>query len=403
MSAERPGTDVVVIGAGIIGALIGRELAGRGLGVVLLDPEPGRGASIGNAGMIVPSFTRPMADPATLWEGLRAMTGGDPLLTVGSLSPAVLTWLARFAVAARPGRAGRSAARLVGPARTAADEYANLAAETGIDLSVAGDGWLQVARSPAVLRRRLLSARALTKNGVDHEVLTQAELRAREPELGPDLAGAVFFPGDSSLDPAAATRAALVAAELRGVIIHSARVISLVRRHGEVTAVKTDLGEFNATHYVLANGAGPPGGRGIQPGWGWSIDVPAKHPPISTPLMGLDDHVVFNPLPDRIRITGGMRIGGTPEDRHDQAATTAIQQAAEQIVPALHDLREGTVTITRAARPMTPDGLPRVARTGRNLITATGHGTLGMTLAPATATTVARLLGHGGHRAEVSR
>jgi D-amino-acid dehydrogenase len=52
---------------------------------------------------------------------------------------------------------------------------------------------------------------------------------------------------------------------------------------------------------------------------------------------------------------------------------------------------------------MTPDGLPRVAKTGRNLVTATGHGTLGMTLAPATAAAVAQLLGHGGRRAEVLR
>jgi D-amino-acid dehydrogenase len=401
VSAEHPGTDVVVIGAGIIGALIGRELAGRGLGVLLVDPEPGKGASIGNAGLLVPSFTRPMAEPSTLWEGLRGMTGGDPSLTIGSLSPAVLMWLARFAAAARPGRAGRIAARLVGPARAAAAEYAGLAAETGIDLGVAGNGWLQVTRSPAILRRKLVLARALAKEGIDHEVLTRAELRVREPELGPGLAGAVFFPGDSSLDPAAATQAALVAAELRGVVVQRARVTGLVRRHGEVTAVRTDLGEFSATTYVLATGAGRPGGRGIQPGWGWSIDVPAEQSPISVPLIGLDDHVVVNPLAGRIRITGGMRIGGTPAHRHDQAATAAIRQAAERLVPALHDLSKGTVT--RAARPMTPDGLPRVAKTGRNLVTATGHGTLGMTLAPATAAAVARLLGHGGRRAEVLR
>ncbi|MEV4789833.1 FAD-dependent oxidoreductase [Streptomyces tuirus] len=401
MSAEHPGTDVVVIGAGIVGALIGRELAGRGLGVALLDPQPGRGASIGNAGLLVPSFTRPMADPATLWEGLRAVTGSDPLMSIGSLSPAVLTWLARFAAAARPGRAGRIAARLTGPARTAADAYANLAAETGIDLGVTGSGWLQVARSPAVLRRKLALARELTKNGIDHEVLTQAELRVRAPELDPGLAGAVFFPGDSSLDPAAATRAALVAAEMRGVVVHRARVTGLVRRHGEVTAVRTDLGEFTATTYILATGAGRPGGRGIQPGWGWSVDVPAEHPLISSPLIGLDDHVVFNPLAGRIRITGGMRIGGTPRDRHDHAAATAIRQAAERLVPALHDLPQGT--LTRAARPMTPDGLPQAARTGRNLVTATGHGTLGMTLAPATAAAVAQLLGHEGRHPEVLR
>nr|WP_255565730.1 FAD-dependent oxidoreductase [Prauserella sp. PE36] len=96
-----------------------------------------------------------------------------------------------------------------------------------------------------------------------------------------------------------------------------------------------------------------------------------------------------------------MRIGGTPASHHDHAATTAILQSAERLVPALRELRKGT--ITRAARPMTANGLPRVARTGRNLVTATGHGTLGMTLAPATAAAVALLLGHGAGRVEVPR
>ncbi|MBB1158127.1 NAD(P)/FAD-dependent oxidoreductase [Amycolatopsis dendrobii] len=399
MSPERARTDVLVIGAGIVGALIGRELAGRGHGVVLLDPEPGRGASIGNAGLLVPSFTRPMAAPSTWWEGVRGMTGENPLISIGSMSPAVLTWLARFTVAARPGRAGRIAARLVAPARAAADAYAGLAAETGIDLGLAREGWLQAARSPAVLRRKAVLARTLAKEGVDYEVLARDDLRAQEPELDPGLAGAVFFPGDSSLDPAATTRAALAAAEERGAVVRRTRVNGLVRRHGEVAAVRTGLGEFSATTYVLATGAGRLGGRGVQPGWGWSVDLPAMRNPISTPMIGLDDHVVFNPLRGRIRITGGMRIGGTPSARDDHPAATAIRQAAERLVPALRDLPAGS--IVRAARPMTPDGLPRVARTGRNLIVATGHGTLGMTLAPATAVTVARLVGSEDRREEV--
>ncbi|MDT7707108.1 MAG: D-amino-acid dehydrogenase [Pseudonocardiales bacterium] len=388
MLTDHPTSDVVVVGAGIVGALIGRELAGQGRRVVLVDPDPGGGASVANAGMLVPSYCRPMAAPATLRAGMRGLIGRDASVTLGSFAPSVLGWLARFAWAARPGRARQVAARLVDSARTAADGYAELAAETGVALGLRRSGWLQVAGSAAVLRQQIDAARE--QKDMPFDILDNHACRRREPGLGPHVAGGVHFDGDASLDPVAATRAALMAAEHRGAVIHRALMTGLAVRDGRVRAVRTTAGDVSATTFVLATGAAPASGTQVQPGWGWSIDLPTVTTLVHAPLMGLDDHVVFNPLAERIRITGGMRIGGTPSTEHDRVAAAAIRHAAERLVPGLRDLRNATVL--RGARPMTPDGVPRIAWTRPNLITATGHGTLGMTLAPSTAKAVSALL-----------
>lgn len=388
MPAERTTPDVVVVGAGIVGALIGRELAGRGHRVTLVDPDPGGGASISNAGMLVPSYCRPMATPATIRDGVAGLIGRDASITLGSLAPSVLGWLVHFVWAARPGRARQVAAALVAAAQTAADGYNELATETGIAVGLRRDGWLQVAGSAAALGRQVRAARE--QADVAFEVLTADVCRDREPGLRADLAGGVYFAGDASLDPVAATRAALIAAERRGAMLHRAPMTSLIGHGGRARAVRTPDGDVTADVFVLATGATPADGTRVQPGWGWSIDISTKTKLVHGPLMGLDDHVVLNPLPDRVRITGGMRIGGTPSPEHDRAAGAAIRSAADRLVPDLRDLPDGPVL--RGARPMTPDGMPRITRTGSNVITAAGHGTLGMTLAPSTARAVSDLL-----------
>jgi D-amino-acid dehydrogenase len=69
----------------------------------------------------------------------------------------------------------------------------------------------------------------------------------------------------------------------------------------------------------------------------------------------------------------------------------ALRAAAERAVPALADV-EDPGTPWRGARPMTPSGLPLIRAVGDNVIAATGHGTLGMTLGPATGRIVEHLV-----------
>src|ERR671935_2268308 len=104
------GADVVVVGGGAVGACVALELARRGTQVTLLErgPELASGCSAGNAGLICPSHSLPIANPASLRNGLRWLFRPDSPFYLRP-RPAVLPWLARFVSASTAARASRGA------------------------------------------------------------------------------------------------------------------------------------------------------------------------------------------------------------------------------------------------------------------------------------------------------
>ena len=92
------------MGGGAIGVSVAYELARRGIRTTLLERgELGAGCSSGNAGLVCPSHSHPLATPAALREGLHSLVRRDGPL---SLRPraSTLGWLARFVRACRHDR-----------------------------------------------------------------------------------------------------------------------------------------------------------------------------------------------------------------------------------------------------------------------------------------------------------
>src|SRR5262245_45388768 len=94
--------DVLVVGAGAIGAAVAHALTVRGAQVVIVERSlDGDGCSYGNAGLICPSHSVSLASPASLRSGLRwTASRASPFYVRPSAS--LLPWLARFALASRP-------------------------------------------------------------------------------------------------------------------------------------------------------------------------------------------------------------------------------------------------------------------------------------------------------------
>src|ERR1700754_1626969 len=93
---------VIIIGAGVVGTATARSLQRAGHAVTLLDSaEPGRATSYGNAGFIAIDHVLPLARPSTLKRVPQMLMDRDGPLTVHPPSiPALLPWMARFALAA---------------------------------------------------------------------------------------------------------------------------------------------------------------------------------------------------------------------------------------------------------------------------------------------------------------
>lgn len=402
---EWGAVDVVVIGGGMVGASVARAARLRGLEVVVIDPAPGAGASWGNAGLVVPSYCLPMSTPANLWAGLRGLVGRDAEVSVGRpFSATTARWLARFALSARPGRRRPTARRTHELAVRSRALYDDLVAG-GLDLGLRQPGWLWTFRSTSGSRAAAAMVRELERAGSRGRLVGPDEARALEPALGPGVTAGVWFPQEGVIDPARATEAILRDGEERGVRLLCEPVVAAEREGPRIRSVRTTSQSVTARWVVLAAGASSRtvgavlGARvPVEAGHGWSLTIPTPEEPLHRALMDAEEHVVVSPLPGAVRITGGMQLGGVVAGARPMDAVAGLRAAATRLVPALADMAGGTAW--HGARPLTASGLPLLGRDRRveNLLMATGHGTLGMTLAPVTGEILAELITTGDGR-----
>lgn len=385
--------DVAIIGGGVVGSFLAYYLAKSGRSVQVVDPHPGNGASSHNAGILALSYAIPMSNPKVLVSGAKSLLGAHRDFDISRpIGLATFGWLAKFAVASRPGRALRDARRISELADRSMELYGQFSTDQGIDLGLRKSGWLYVARSEKGLASQLDAARQLQSLGIRHRVLTQAELRDAAPEVAAHHIGGVDFIDDASMDPAAVTRSVITAAKAHGARYIAEKVSRVHREPAKPITVVTTSGRAIATKVVIIAAGSDScevaklfGCRAaVERGFGASITVPTRTKLASRALMSIEDHVVVNPGTDSLRVTGGMQFGGGLASIPTSAQIADLWQAARRLLPHLPPL-DGTEATWRGARPMTPDGLPRIAQLADNVYINAGHGTLGMTLAPASA------------------
>src|SRR5262249_58149231 len=129
------GSDMIVVGAGIVGTSIALHLVKRGLSVTLIDRgEPGRGTSYGNAGIIEGNTVFPAAFPASLKELARIALKRSTLANyhLGFL-PKVAPWLLAFRAASQPARLVETAQIMRPLMARAVPEHHALAAAPGAE------------------------------------------------------------------------------------------------------------------------------------------------------------------------------------------------------------------------------------------------------------------------------
>jgi len=100
--------------------------------------------------------------------------------------------------------------------------------------------------------------------------------------------------------------------------------------------------------------------------------------------------VAVTPLNGRLRFGGTLELAGL-DLSINQRRVEAIRRGATQYLPQIEAKRE---EVWRGLRPYTPDGLPIIGRPRKfdNLVIASGHGILGVSLGPVTGKLVAQLV-----------
>jgi len=348
--------DVIVIGGGVIGLSVARELAGRKAVLVLDRGATGEGTSWAAAGMLSP---------------LSEADDQDPFFQL---------------------------------CRASHDTYrkfiGELEDETGIDCGYSGSGLLCLAcseESANALRRRCEWQR---KAGFAVENISADEVRRMEPLITADILMALFMPAESSVAPRRLVNALRESCLKRGVEIRTGVRVQGISKN----AVRTDGPTFEAPGIVVASGVWSPELAGLDP----PIPVyPRKGqilslcmPPGAFRHMIRWHHSYFVPRND-----GDLVVGATDEDvGFDRSVTPggigkllADAQAISSHVGSYPIMETWT-----GLRPATQDGLPVIGPSAiPGVFYATGHYRNGVLLAPITASIIADLVSNGRSRVAI--
>ncbi len=389
-----PSREVLIVGGGAVGLSAACYLARAGARVTLLEADRiGHGSSFGNAGLIVPSFCEPIANPQALRTGLQSLLGRpSPFRIRPRPDPRLLRWLLRFIAACRPARASQGRALLRDLGLESMRLFEELAAgEPGLGLQ--RRGWLHLYETERALTAGLQEAAGLQQTGVRAQPVNPKQARQLLPGLQGSFAGGIFYPEDAHLDPyRLVLTLSRMAQDAGAQVLSGVRALRLRTEKGRVTAIITQDEAFTAERFVLAAGAWSAQlipQLPLQPAKGYSLTLPQPPALPERPLMLGEAHVVMTPMGDTLRTTGGLELLGfdpAPGLEWGQRLLAAGARA----FPALAAAEPGEVWF--GYRPLTPDGLPIIGPLSRlsNLILATGHGQLGITLAPITGMLVAQ-------------
>jgi len=344
-----------VVGAGIIGCAVARELAVRDANVAIVDArDVGRGATHASAGVLAPYIEARENAPLS-------------------------------ALAAR--------------SLEMYDEFvAGVEADSGLSVTYRRTGTLDVALKDDQMRCLEGAAADLANRGVVAELLDAHALRREEPQIGTGAVGGLHIPSHGFVAAGDLIAALAGAAKRHGVELLERSRVTRVSPAGGALAIHTDRGTLQAGGVVVAAGS-------------WSgqlaIDGVADPAPIR-PVRGQLLHLAWSG-PRLRRVTwaercylvpwddGTLLVGATVEEAgFDERTTVAgvrdLIEAACELVP-----RAWTAALIAAKvglRPASADGLPVIGSSSvyPNLMYATGHFRNGILLAPLTAQLVADVM-----------
>ena len=394
-------TDVLVLGAGMVGVSAALHLQQRGRDVVLVDQHAlaGEETSFGNAGLIECASVFPLMFPRDFREILRYAFNGAPQVRyrVADL-PAFLPWLMRYYLASSQERALHSAMAELPLIRRSLTEHEALIAEAGVPELLRRTGWIKLFRSDATLAKAMVELERARQYGVAGEVLDAKAIAAREPNMTGEFAGAVYFPAPGFIpDPGGLAKAYAALFKRKGgrFIVGDAR--SLQQEGGGWRLAGPD-GVMVAREAVVA--LGPWSDLVFRP-LGYSIPLSVKrgyhlhlaprgNAVLHHPVLDADLGYLLAPMNCGIRLTTGVEFA-----RRD-APPNPVQ--VRQALPRAHQLFPlGEAVDAKpwiGARPCLPDMLPVIGRAPRHpsLWFDFGHQHHGLTLGPATGRLLAEMM-----------
>ncbi len=396
--------NILIIGAGAIGLSTALHCARKGHRVTIIERhgEQRDGCSFGNAGMIVPSHFVPLAAPGMVKLGLKWMWNPEsPFYIKPRLDGDLFDWALKFWQAANPDHVRRSAPLIRDLSFTSRTMFEEIAAQSQNDIELVTRGLLMLCQTQHGLDDEAKFAAQANALGVPAEVLNAQQTAKLDPGVTMNIAGAIYFPKDAHFTPSRYMAWLQRQVEKLGVNFQwDTEVAALKVQNGKIAAVVTSRGEYVADEIILCGGSWSPelvrelGLKiPIQAGKGYSLMLtqPRQLPQLCS--IFTEARMAVTPMGSSLRFGGTMEIAGLNEDINLVRVQGIIKSVAKYF-PKFSVEDFAGVEPWRGLRPCSPDGMPYLGRTAKfsNLILATGHAMMGMSLSPITGQLVGELV-----------
>lgn len=395
--------QVVVIGGGIVGLSCAYYLEKEGHRVTVLDQSSmDGGASYVNAGYLTPSHVIPLAAPGMMAKGLKWMfNSSSPFYLKPRLDGEFLRWAWQFHRSSTPAKVARAIPLIAEINLLSKELFQQLHASGDLgDFQLDTGGLLMLFKSEGAGRAERAVMQKAVDLGLDASELTDSELRAMQPGLNPEIAGAFHYRCDAHTTPTQIMPLLQQHLRGRGVVIRPGTPVTGFEAGGNrLTAVQAGDERYPAEEVVLAAGswtshlAKKLGLKlSMQAGKGYRINV-RRPTPVRMPAILMESKVAVTPMVGFTRFAGTMELSGI----NHQIRRNRVEVIARAATAYYEGLNFETTEIEGAAcglRPVSPDGLPYIgrARNWENVSLATGHAMMGWSLGPVTGKLISELI-----------
>ncbi len=392
-----------VIGGGIIGLSSAYYLTKTGHQVTIMEQSDLKdGCSFGNAGMIVPSHIIPLAAPGMISKGIRWMFNStSPFYVKPRLNSDLLKWGYQFYKHATKNHVNKSIPALKELSLFSKAQYQQLSKELPFEFGYHERGLLMLYQTKETEHEEAETAAIANDHGIEARVLSPEEVQQLEPDVKVNVRGGVYFPGDAHITPQALVTQLIKFLKDKGVtFLTSTSVTDFEVEHGKIKSVKTNQGAYVFDEVVIATGSwsGLVASKlkislPMQAGKGYSFTLQNVEKNIRISSIFLESRVAVTPMGTTLRFGGTMEITGV-----DQTISLNRVKGIVDSIPRYYSDMKVTMPkveeIWHGLRPCSPDGLPYIGRSKKisNLIYATGHSMMGLSLGPGTGKLIAEII-----------
>ena len=235
--------------------------------------------------------------------------------------------------------------------------------------------------------------------GLEAEMLSAAEVQAMEPQVKLNIRGALYFKCDAHLYPQKLMKGLLGILKNRGVaLLANEEVTGFKKTNQLINTVNTKAKQYDADMVVVATGSWTREVAAmidlnipLMPGRGYSVTLENSPHKLNYPAVLQEGRVAITPMDgNKIRFGGTMEITSTKTPPRIKRVA-GILEAVERYLPEFKIPVPSADKIWYGYRPCSADGLPYIGKVKDNVIVASGHAMVGLSLGAGTGKLVAEI------------